>query len=227
MKIYLLAFLFLSSSALADAQCFQNHFASRVGENLEYRVEIDGIRAKGTRSLSQSDSGQFKLLQSVSVVLASLEEESRFVVNEQGIRPVNYRFEQQGLGARKTTIQFDGLNATVNKKGKESQLELPEGYQDPLTFILQLQASISCRESFDELKMPLVKSKGVSENVFVKVEETQVNSGEEPLVLEVWQRVDDDKTEQVGLIPELNNLLFSFEQREGKKINRLQLIDLP
>jgi hypothetical protein len=45
--------------------------------------------------------------------------------------------------------------------------------------------------------------------------------------LETWLRVDGDKTEKLGLIPDLNNLLFSFEQQEGKKINRLQLIDLP
>ena len=227
MKIYLLAFLFLSSSALADAQCFQNHFASRVGENLEYRVEIDGIRAKGTRSLSQSDSGQYKLLQSVSVLLASLEEESNFIVEEQGIVPINYRFEQQGLGARKTTIQFNGTTADVNRKGKASQLELPQGFQDPLTFILQLQAATSCGDSIKTLKIPLVKSKGVSEVVFVKGESFVVKSGEKDLVLETWQRVEGDKTEKVGLVPELNSLLFSFEQREGKKINRLQLIDLP
>ena len=227
MKIYPLFLMFLSSAVSADTQCMQNYFASRVGETLEYRVEIDGIRAKGTRSLSQSDSGQFTLLQSVSVLLASLEEESTFEVNEQGIVPVHYRFEQQGLGARKTTIQFNGTTADVNRKGKVSQLELPQGFQDPLTFILQLQAATGCDESIEELKIPLVKAKGVSEIVFVKGDHSVVKSGEKELVLETWQRVEGDKTEKVGLVPQLNSLLFSFEQLEGKKINRLQLIDLP
>ena len=227
MKIYPLFFLFISSLVSADTQCMQNYFASRVGESLEYRVEIDGIRASGSRVLTQSDSGQFQLVQSVSVLLASLEEESHFLVNERGVVPVSYRFEQQGLGARKTTMQFDGLIAEVNRKEKESKLKLPEGFQDPLTFILQLQAAISCGNSFSELKVPLVKSKGISEVVFVKDRDAQVKRGEESLVLQIWQRVDGDKTEKVGLIPDLNNLLFSFEQREGKKINRLQLIDLP
>ncbi|NRP16009.1 DUF3108 domain-containing protein [Marinobacterium sp. xm-m-383] len=227
MKIYPLLFLFLSSLASADTQCMQNYFASRVGETLEYRVEIDGIRAKGARAISQSDSGQFTLLQSVSVLLASLEEESHFIVDEQGIVPINYLFEQQGLGARKTTIQFNGATAEVNRKGKTSQLELPQGFQDPLTFILQLQAATSCGESIETLKIPLVKSKGVSEVVFVKGEDSLIKSRDKDLVLETWQRVDGDKIEKVGLIPELNNLLYSFEQREGEKINRLQLIDLP
>jgi hypothetical protein len=75
--------------------------------------------------------------------------------------------------------------------------------------------------------MPLVKSKGVSEIEFVKDQDARIKSGEKSLILQIWQRVDGDKIEKVGLIPELNNLLFSFEQREGKKINRLQLIDLP
>lgn len=227
MKIYSLIFLFLSPFVSADTQCMQSYFASRVGESLEYRVDIDGIRASGTRVLTQSNSGQFQLIQSVSVLLASLEEESHFLVNERGVVPVSYRFEQEGLGARKTTMQFDGLVAAVKRKGKESKLELPEGFQDPLTFILQLQAAIRCGNSFSELKVPLVKSKGISEVVFVKDQDAQVKRGEESLVLQIWQRVDGDKTEKVGLIPDLNNLLFSFEQREGKKINRLQLIDLP
>lgn len=227
MKIYSLLFLFFSSLASADTQCMQNYFASRVGETLEYRVEIDGIRAKGTRALSLSDSGQFTLLQSVSVLLASLEEESHFIVDEQAIIPINYRFEQQGLGARKTTIQFNGSTAEVNRKGKTSQLELPQGFQDPLTFILQLQAATSCGDSIETLQIPLVKSKGVSEVIFVKGESSVVKSGEKQLVLETWQRAEGDKTEKVSLVPELNSLLFSFEQREGKKINRLQLIDLP
>lgn len=227
MKIYPLLFLFLSSLVSADTQCMQNYFASRVGETLEYRVEIDGIRAKGTRALFLSDSGQFTLLQSVSVLLASLEEESHFIVDEQGIVPINYRFEQQGLGARKTTIQFSGTTADVNRKGKASQLEVPDAFQDPLTFILQLQAAVSCDQSIDELKIPLVKAKGVSELVFIRDKETLVNIAKEQFVLETWQRVEDDKTEKVGLVPELNSLLFSFEQLEGKKINRLQLIDHP
>jgi hypothetical protein len=205
----------------------QSYFASRVGESLEYRVEIDGFRANGTRVLTQSDSGHFKLVQSVSVLLASLEEESHFLVSERGVVPVSYRFEQQGLGARKTTMKFDGLTAELNRKGKESNLKLPEGFQDPLTFILQLQAAISCGAPFTELKIPLVKSKGVSEIVFIKDQDTQVKNGEVSLVVQTWQRVDGDKTEKVGLIPGLNSLLFSFEQQEGKKINRLQLIDLP
>lgn len=227
MKIYLLIFLFLSPFVSADTQCMQNYFASRVGESLEYRVDIDGIRANGARVLTQSNSGQFQLVQSVSVLLASLEEESHFLVNERGVVPLSYRFEQEGLGERKTTMLFDGLTAAVKRKGKESKLELPEGFQDPLTFILQLQAAISCGNSFSELKVPLVKSKGISEVVFVKDQDAQVKRGEESLVLQIWQRVDGDKTEKVGLIPDLNNLLFSFEQREGKKINRLQLIDHP
>ena len=227
MKFYALVFLFLSPLASADTQCMQNYFASRVGENLEYRVEIDGIRAKGTRKLSQSDAGQFRLLQSVSVILASLEEQSDFMVNEQGVVPVNYRYEQQGLGARKTTIQFTDSLAQVNRKGRDSMLEIPAGFQDPLTFILQLQAAMSCGESYKELKMPLVKSKGVSEVVFVKGEESFIKVGEEQFELAIWKRVDGDKIEMLGLLPELNNLLFSFEQREGQKINRLQLIDLP
>jgi len=227
MKIVLIVLLFLSPFTSADDQCVHNYFASRVGETLEYRVEIDGIRATGTRALSQSDSGQFKLVQTVSVLLASLEEESNFLVNERSIIPVSYRFEQQGLGARKTIMQFDGLIAEVNRKGTVSRLELPESFQDPLTFILQLQAAITCGESFTELKMPLVKSKGVSEIEFVKDQDARIKSGEKSLNMQIWQRVDGDKIEKVGLIPELNNLLFSFEQREGKKINRLQLIDLP
>ena len=227
MKIYPLLFIVFSSLASADTQCMQNYFASRVGENLEYNVEIDGIRAKGSRTLSQSDSGQFTLVQPVSVLLASLEEQSHFIVNDQGIVPVNYRFEQQGLGARKTTIQFSGLTAEVNRKETLSKLELPKGFQDPLTFILQLQASINCGDSFEELKMPIVKSKGVSEVIFTKGDSSLVKSGEKQVVLETWLIVEGDKTEKLGLIPDLNNLLFSFEQQEGKKINRLQLIDLP
>jgi hypothetical protein len=63
--------------------------------------------------------------------------------------------------------------------------------------------------------------------VFIKDQDTQVKNDEASLVVQTWQRVDGDKTEKVGLIPGLNSLLFSFEQQEGKKITRLQLIDLP
>ena len=227
MKKNLLVLFLLSSLASADQLCVENYFNSRVGEKLDYQVDVDGIRAKGFRSLIKSESDVFQFTQSVSILIASLEEESDFITNEIGVVPLRYRFEQLGLGSRKTEIDFIDSTAQVFRKGVESNFALTEGFQDPLTFILQLQAKVNCNPSIETLVIPLAKQTQMAEAMFVKDEQIFINSGAKNWGLQVWQRIDGKKVERVGLIPELNNLLFSYEQIAGEKINRIQLIDLP
>ena len=105
-----------------------------------YQATSRGLSARAQRSLVETD-GQYQLsntleLRVLGARLGRAEEISRFQWAGQNLVPVEYVYEQTGLGARKETVTFDWAAAQAISREDEHVWELPlhEGVQDKLSF---------------------------------------------------------------------------------------------
>jgi hypothetical protein len=114
-----------------------------------YHATSRGLSAKAERSLRQSADQQFQLtnvleLRVLGARLGRAEETSTFRWEADVPIPVDYVYEQTGLGGRLETVSFDWNTAMAESREDENLWELPlhPGVQDKLSFQALLAAQL-------------------------------------------------------------------------------------
>lgn len=116
--------------------------------NAEYTADFQQMPVSGntTRTLQQDGNGVWKLQLSASMLVATLEEESRLQLQNGRLIPVSYRFERKGLGKNKSmAYDFDWQNLSVSGHYREKPITLPlkKGLLDRASYQLALQQDVA------------------------------------------------------------------------------------
>ncbi len=104
------------------------------------------VSGSAERSLQALDDGRWQLSFEASMLVASLNEQSTFRLDNGAFRPLTYRFERSGLGKRKEIAHdFDWQAKQVvgSDRGDPVRFALTPGLQDKSTYQLTLQHDVA------------------------------------------------------------------------------------
>ncbi|MFC2974066.1 DUF3108 domain-containing protein [Azotobacter bryophylli] len=113
-----------------------------------YTTDSSQIPVSGTaeRRLSQQADQSWKLEFEASMMIAGLQEESTFRVEQSHLLPLSYRYDRNGLGKVKHVEQdFDwkAKKVTGSDRGKPFQHSLNRGLLDKSTYQIALQKDVA------------------------------------------------------------------------------------
>lgn len=136
-----LSLLLLSFSCLLQAQSLQPF-------NARYTADWKQLPVTGSaeRNLKQASDGSWELEFKASMLVAGINESSRFIVADGQIKPQRYKYSRSGLGkAKKTRQEFDwqAMQVRGSDKGGDYQQPLQTGVQDKTSYQLALQADVA------------------------------------------------------------------------------------
>lgn len=225
-RFFLSVAIVVSTGVQASENCMSDYIESRVGEEFSYSITMKNINAQGVRQLEKNEVGEYLFKQSATVLIASIEESSQFVLKSGDIVPRYYKREQKGLGAKLTSIDYSEDKAEVIRKGRESHYDLPHEFQDPQTSILALQAHLYCGAD-TPITFNVAGTKGSQQHVYHRIDSETAINHREGLSVEYWERNKKGVREVFGFIPERAYLLMLFEQNDDGDINRLELLSDP
>lgn len=104
------------------------------------------ISGSAERSLKTRDDGTWQLSFNASMLVASLNEESTFRMDEAAIKPLSYTFERSGLGKGKKieqTFNWEAKQITGSDRGDPIKLPLNAGLLDKSTYQIALQNDVA------------------------------------------------------------------------------------
>lgn len=210
------AVLLLAASTLA-------HAAAPLPFQTRYDAHYDDFSAQANRSLSQdSATGRFVLQSKLELVLlgsvvTSITERSEFLWDAERPLPLQYSYEQHGIGARERSISFDHAAAQAEYKlnGTTGTVALTEPTFDELSGYLLLEARLAAGEtdiSFNVVDRDQMKT------VHYKVrnrERLMTKLGEfETIKLERIRDASSNRSTEIWLAPAHNYLMVKLVQEE-------------
>lgn len=212
-----------TSAALAS-ECAQTVLDAQLNQSWRYAVSYQGMSTEAERLLSY-ESGQWRLQQAMSLLIVSLNEESRSVLEGSLLSTRSYLKEQKGLGARTTRINVDSATGMVNTeyKGKAGSYSAELPLSDQLTHSLQIQIDRNCAVDDQLLEYPLVGRSGVKNHTYRFQGLENLTSPWGELLAERWQRESGDVRDTLWLAPDRNFALIRVEHVEKGELSSLQL----
>lgn len=193
-----------------------------------YKANIKGFSISATRVFRPLKEGEeVELILYAKSWLANLTETSRFIWDEEKIKPSGYHYRQTVLGqSKKRSLSFDYANQTITSydNDKETTISNTEAILDKLSFQLQLQYDLLSQP--DTLVYRVVDKGRIKDYQFeiIKTEmiSTQIGPINSTKVKVV--RENQNRLTYFWLAPKWYNLLIRMEQYEhGKKESELQL----
>lgn len=193
----------------------------------EYQAKASGLSATAFRTLEQLEGPRYRLSNSLSLTvlgaqIGSVTETSDFLVQDEGLRPLNYSYVQTGPGRGQETVDFDwdAQLATAVEDGDSQQLSLQPGVMDKLSFTAQLSRDLAAlpeseRTAGRQFSYRLVDGDEVEEHLYAIAGEDIVDTplGALPtLRLERVRGSDSRRRTTFWLWPERDFLLVKFEQ---------------
>ena len=131
----------LLGSALATAQNLVPFTASYAADMR--KIPVNG---EATHTLASIGGGNWRLNFDAGMFVARLSEESVFLLEDDRLVPLTYRYQRRGLGRGRETIQlFDWESGVVSGEHKDEPFTLPTepGLLDQTTYQLALQRDLA------------------------------------------------------------------------------------
>lgn len=213
----------LSPAAFAN-ECAQSVLDAQLNQSWRYAASYQGMSTEAERLLTH-ESGEWRLQQRMSLLIVSLNEESRSVLEGSRLATRSYVKEQKGLGARTTLINVDGVSGVVNAeyKGNASSYSAELPLSDPLAHSLQIQIDRSCAVDDQQLEYLLVGRSGVKNHTYTFQGQENLASPWGEVPAERWQREAGDVRDTLWLAPNQTYALIRVEHVEKGELSSLQL----
>lgn len=188
----------------------------------EYDVRINGLSvAEAQFSLSPTDkSNQYVYRQSSrSTGLAALfgrqsvKETSRWELTDQGIRPLEYRYQREGGedDDRNVELRFDWAHHQVENRieGQPWTMDIPDGTLDKL--LVQVAMLIDLRAGQSEFTYPVADGGRLKHYRFAVIGEESLKLADGEYRTIKLQRTDDNRdTTYIWAAPDLNYIPVRF-----------------
>lgn len=213
------------SPAVLASDCSRAVVEGQLNQSWLYDVSYQGMNTQAERRLTQ-EGDVWHLQQAMSLLIVSLNEESRFRLNDNRLEPLSYLKEQKGLGARYTRIEVDSSTSTVSAeyKGKTNSYSAELPLSDPLAHSLQIQIDRQCDVNDMSLDYRLVGRTEVKSYTYVLEGQDRIPSPWGEVLAERWQRNSGDVQDRLWLVPSQNFALVRFEHVEKGELSSMQLM---
>lgn len=188
-----------------------------------YEASANGLAATATRSLRKTDESAYRLSNSLEAslagqTLASLEQSSELLLQDQQIVPLNYSYQLSGVSRASHAIFFNwDANMALSTKDDESwQLELENGVMDQLSYQLALrQALLLNAAGRTNFAFSIIDGDAIERHEYRLVSEERISTplGEmNTLKLERVREANDERMTEIWLAADWNFLLTRIEQ---------------
>jgi hypothetical protein len=204
-----------------------------------YEVTYRGLRAgQLTFKLSRDDAtGRYTYETTAApsflarfFVSSAAVERTVMEIGPDGVRPIEWRFEDGGSGSDKDGhLQFDWTKnvATGEIEGKKIELPLEAGLQDRLS--IQIDVVTSLMRGEEPGTIPLIDDNRVKRYDYVKKDTPTIDTdlGKLDTVLYESTRVGSDRQSRFWLVPKMEYLAARAEQvRKGKVETVMTLVSV-
>ena len=176
------------------------------------------LRVEGSQTLTRKDDKLWQFDFEVDTLLASLNETSTFELQEQNLRPIEYRYSSSILGKKKNvTVTFDWnkMTALNNVKGSQWKMSINDITLDRLT--LQLQLRYDLLNNRDDLSYDIADGGKLKRYIFKKqtTELIDTKLGElETIKVVRTDNLSDKRHQYFWFAPEQGFLLVKMEHFE-------------
>lgn len=217
----------LAASTSHAEDCAADLLKAQSGQSWIYDVAYKGMGAQAERRLEQLDDG-WMMNQSMSLLIVSLNEESRMVLSGNQLVTQSYLKEQKGLGARTTKISVDSASGqvTTQYKGETQSYAVELQPTDLLGHTLQIQIDRQCNQAGSPVEYNILSRSGIKNYSYSAQGEETINSPWGQLTAERWQREADSVRDTLWLVPSQNYALVRVEHEEKGELSSLQLREL-
>lgn len=185
-----------------------------------YQASAMGLSATAYRSLTL-EGEQYRLQNSISLTLlgatvGSVTETSIFSLKEGDVTPLQYHYEQTGVGARSEQVDFDWQRNTAHSVAGDRNWMLPltPGVMDRLSFSLQLGRDID-GSAHQEFSYQLVDRDDIDIHQYRITAEEVISTpaGDiDTLRIERVRESDSNRHTVVWLARDWGNMLVKLEQ---------------
>lgn len=116
----------LQQTARAEDACAADLLARLADQALSYQVEWKGLSLESSRRLRQLDDGRWEAYNRSSLLFMSIEERSRFTLEDGRIRSLDYLYDRQGMSdKRDLRLEFaPGYYQVFSPRG-DGRLDVP------------------------------------------------------------------------------------------------------
>jgi len=185
-----------------------------------YQARAMGLSATAYRSLTL-EGEQYQLQNSLTLTLlgatvGSVTETSTFALKEGDVTPLQYRYEQTGVGARSEQVDFDWPQKMANSVAGDRSWMLPltPGVMDRLSFSLQLGRDIDGSAN-QEFSYQLIDRNEIDIHLYRVTAEEVVTTpvgNINTLRIERVREADSNRHTVVWLARDWGNMLVKLEQ---------------
>ncbi len=184
-----------------------------------YKARAYGFTITVTHSLEPIEGNQYKLRFFADSLLASIEEISLFTWPDDGgpLVPQEYHYERKGLGRNREahlTFDWEAMKVTNNVEKKPWKMAIENGYQDKVSFQIQLQHDLIAGK--ENLSYPIADGGHVKEYSFEVLGEERLETplGEVDTLKIKRSRKDSDRVTYAWMAPDYQYLLVRMQQEE-------------
>lgn len=226
---FLLAAVLAGFGALAQASLLADGYQAR------YAVSRGGLPlGESVRVLRPLDEGRWSFdakaaPTGLAAVLFSdvIEEHSELRRRSDGIVPLRYTYRQHGGRKEKAyALHFDWPAGLLHFEHSGQQLPLPDGAQDPLSFVVAVMGHLAAgQQAFDLTIAGRNKLRDYRVQVDGQVQMATV-LGNQPVVKVVAQEVGKDTSYDLWCLPGHDYLPLRIRQVRKKEITELRLREL-
>lgn len=173
-------------------QPFTVHYKTR------YEMGWFSFDIAGKRQLQQLDEQRWRFSFDAEASIATLHESSEFILQEQQIQPLYYRYQTTGLLDKPTqTVVFAPAQQLITdaQNNRLYPYIWQSGLQDNLSYMLQL--SLDLAQGKTELSYPVFDKNKVREQRFAVMAEESLNTALGTLQTLKVQQVRDDNKRQI------------------------------
>lgn len=186
----------------------------------EYQADIKGFRVKASRELTTQTNGQQLILFKASSMIASLEESTLFIWENNYLRPIIYSYNQNVIGKKEhNRIDFDHTQKQIVSQYKDGDTITPYSHKllDKLSYQLQLQQDLRIGKNI--LDYTIIRKGQTKQNQFVREgkEIIKTEFGDLLTVKVKLNRTSNDRQTYIWFAVDWDYMLVRFEQYEKNK----------
>ncbi|WP_432696443.1 DUF3108 domain-containing protein [Marinobacterium sp. YM272] len=206
-----------ASAADSAAACAEQTLGRFAGATLEYQVNWKGFSLESTRSLDKLDDGVWQASNNSSLLFMSIDEESRFKLQDASLYPQDYRYERKGL-SKKNNLHLSFENAgkyQVYSPRGDDEIAYQGAIYDLLSHQMQIRIDLACKPPRDDYQYPVARRKGISDYNYRYVGEQSVETPAGSFEAVLLERGEEgDKMDRIWLAPELGYLIVRLIHQE-------------
>ena len=219
----------LQQTAVAEARCATDLLARFADQELSYQAEWKGLSLDSIRRIRQLDDGRWEAYNRSSLMFMSIEERSRFALEDGQIRSLDYLYDRQGMSdKRDLRLEFAPGYYQVSSPRGDGRLEAPLPIYDLLNHQLQMRIDLACSPRREHYRYPIARRNRISDYDYRLVGEESVTTAAgtfDALVLERGE--PGDKLDRIWLAPKLDYLIVRLLHQEDDGSAELQLLRNP